>query len=337
MPLPPKSGRRAAKDSAGPSRAASPPTFIAPMAALVVDSLPVGTEWAYELKLDGYRALILKDGSDVQIRSRNDKDLTSTYPRIAAAGERLAVENATVDGEIVALDENGRPSFQALQHRGREGKGRIVFYAFDLLHLNGEDLRSLTLRERRKRLRAVIGDSGLLLSEDLPGTPAEIAAAVRGLGLEGVIAKKRTSVYESGERSGEWVKLKLDRQQEFVVGGYRPGPDGVDALLVGVYDGRVLRFSGKVRAGFVRHTRRQIAQKLEPLIQPKCPFPDLPDKKKSRWGSGVLPDEMKEMRWVKPRLVVQIRFVEWTAEGRLRHAVFLGLRQDKPAEEVRRE
>jgi bifunctional non-homologous end joining protein LigD len=336
MPTP-RYRRRTAKDSAKTSRPANPPAFLTPMAALVVDKLPEGAEWVYEFKFDGYRALILKNAADVQIRSRNDKNLTSTYPSVANAGARLAVKSATVDGEIVALDETGRPSFQSLQHWGRVAKGGIVFYAFDLLHLDGDDLTSLPLDERRERLRSVIGDSGLLMSEDLPGSAAEVAAAVRGLGLEGVVAKRRTSPYESGERSGERVKLKLDRQQEFVVGGYRPAPDGVDALLVGVYEKKVLRFAGKVRAGFVKHTRREVAKQLEPLVTSQCPFPDLPDAKKSRWGAGVTAEDMKEMRWVKPKLVVQIRFVQWTEDGRLRHSAFLGVRDDKAASEVRRE
>jgi bifunctional non-homologous end joining protein LigD len=307
------------------------------MAALVVDALPEGTEWLYELKFDGYRALILKNGDDIKIRSRNDKDLTSTYPTVAAAATRLSVDIATVDGEVVALDETGRPSFQALQQRSRNDERTIVFYAFDLLNLDGEDLTGLTLESRRERLRPILEGSGLLMSEELAGSAAEVATAVHGLGLEGVIAKKRTAPYESGERSGEWVKLKLDRQQEFVVGGYRPGPHGVDALLIGVYENKVLRFSGKVRAGFVQHTRREVAKKLEPLVVPQCPFPDLPDVKKSRWGAGVTADDMKEMRWVKPKLVVQIRFVQWTEDGRLRHAAYLGIRQDKKAADVRRE
>jgi bifunctional non-homologous end joining protein LigD len=337
MPTPRNSRRRTAKDSATTSAASSPPTFITPMAALPVDRLPEGPEWAYEVKFDGYRALLMKNGTELQIRSRNDRNLTKSYPAIAMAAARLRADRAVVDGEIVALDENGRPSFQALQHRSRHKTGGVVFYAFDLLNLNGEDLTTERWEQRRERLRRVIGDSGLLLSEELPGSAAEIVGAVRGLGLEGVIAKKRASRYEAGERSGEWMKLKLDRQQEFVVGGYRPGSDGVDALLVGVYEGKVLQFAGKVRAGFVRHTRREIARKLAPLIQEQCPFPELPDTKKSRWGSGVMAEDMKEMRWVRPAVVAQIRFVEWTEDGRLRHAAFLGVRDDKKASEVQRE
>ena len=150
-------------------------------------------------------------------------------------------------------------------------------------------------------------------------------------------SKRKDSPYEPGERSDAWQKLKLENQQEFVIGGYRPGSNGVDALLVGYHDGTGLRFAGKVRAGFVPHLRREVLKALKPHHVSDCPFVDLPQSKSSRWGGGVTAEEMREMQWVKPDLVAQIRFVEWTAEGRLRHAAFLGLRADKSARELRRE
>jgi bifunctional non-homologous end joining protein LigD len=183
----------------------------------------------------------------------------------------------------------------------------------------------------------VLDGSGVLPSQELPGAVAAIVDAVRGLGLEGVVAKRKDSLYEPGERSGAWQKLKLENQQEFVIGGYRPGSNGVDALLVGYYDDTGLRFAGKVRAGFVPHLRREVFRALKPHHVHDCPFVDLPNSKSSRWGGGVTADELREMQWVKPELVAQIRFVEWTSEGRLRHAAFLGLRIDKEAHEVRRE
>jgi len=307
------------------------------MAAQVVKKLPEGDEWIYELKFDGYRALIIKDELHVELRSRKNKDLTGMYPGIAAAGLRLKADQAVVDGEVVALDAEGSPSFQALQHRGSHPGHQIVFYAFDLLHLDGKDLIGEPLLKRRARLARVLDGSGLLSSQELPGTVAAIVEAVRGLGLEGVIAKRKDSLYEPGERSDAWQKLKLENQQEFVIGGYRPGSNGVDALLVGYYDDSGLRFAGKVRAGFVPHLRREVFKALKPHHVSDCPFVDLPQSKSSRWGVGVTADEMREMQWVKPELVAQIRFVEWTAEGRLRHAAFLGMRADKSASEVRRE
>ena len=291
----------------------------------------------YELKLDGYRALVIKNGADVQLRSRNDKDLTRAYPEIHNAGTRLAAESAVVDGEVVAVDASGHPSFQALQHRSAHPGYTVVFYAFDLLHLDGESLEGRPLEERRARLPGVVKDSGLLLSEPLPGSAAQVADAVRGLGLEGVIAKRWSSRYVAGQRGATWVKLKLDKQQEFVIGGYRPGPHGVDSLLVGVFEGRELRFAGKVRAGFTPRLRRDVFAALEGLHIDGCPFSDLPNAKPSRWGGGVTADQMREMQWVSPRLVAQLRFVEWTSDGHLRHAAFLGMRSDKPARTVRRE
>jgi bifunctional non-homologous end joining protein LigD len=314
-----------------------PPSFVEPMAAKVVDSLPEGDGWLYEVKWDGYRALIIKHGPQVRIRSRNDKDLTAAYPTVATAAGRLRVGAAVIDGEIVALGADGKPSFQALQHRAATPGHVIVFYAFDLLHQDGEDLHRLPLDERRRRLQRVVKGSALLLSEVLDGGAAQVVEAVAAVGLEGVIAKRRSSRYEPGERSGAWVKFKLERQQEFVVGGYRPGTHGVDALLVGVYEGSRLMFAGKVRAGFTPHVRREVFERLKGLGVDRCPFANLPTLRRSRWGSGVPPEEMKEMQWVRPAVVAQVRFVEWTAEHQLRHSAFLGLRDDKKAKAVRRE
>jgi bifunctional non-homologous end joining protein LigD len=237
----------------------------------------------------------------------------------------------------VAVDASGRPSFQALQNRSAFPNHKIVFYAFDLLHVDGADLTRVQLTARKARLADVVRKSGVLLLPTLPGTAAEVISAVPRIGLEGVIAKRKDSIYKPGVCDASWLKLKLDQQQEFVIGGYRPGNHGVDALLVGFYDGRALRFAGKVRAGFTPHTRRQVFAKLEPLHVAKCPFIDLPNSKTSHRGGGVTAEQMGEMQWVRPRLVAQIRFVEWTADDHLRHAAFLGLREDKDAKEVRRE
>jgi DNA ligase D-like protein (predicted ligase) len=309
--------------------------FVAPMTARVVQALPEGPEWLYEVKLDGYRALLLKEGEHVRIRSRNEKTLR--YPEIDTAARRLNADSVALDGEIVAIGQDGCPSFQALQHRKAHPKHVVVFYAFDVLHLNGTNLTRSPLTERRRHLSNIAKDSGIFISQELPGTADQVIAAVQRLGLEGVIAKRRDSRYEAGQRSGAWVKLKLDKQQEFVAGGYRPGTHGVDALIVGYYEGGRLRYAGKVRAGFTPHVRREVFEALKPLHTAKCPFVDLPSSKTSHWGAGITADEMREMQWVKPKLVAQIRFVEWTAEGHLRHAAFLGFRSDKPARHVTRE
>jgi DNA ligase D-like protein (predicted ligase) len=312
-------------------------TFIQPMAARVVDTLPEGDDWMYEVKFDGYRALLLKDGKQIRIRSRNDKDLTHTYRSITTAGARLNAARTIVDGEIVALDPNGRPSFQALQHRGAHPDHTIVFYAFDLLHLDDRDLTTAPLERRRERLPEVLDGSGVLLSIELPGTAQQVIDAVTRLGLEGIIAKRRSSTYTPGDRHASWVKLKLDRQQEFVIGGYRPGPNGIDAIVVGYYSGRRLCFAAKVRAGFTPHVRREVFALLARRHVTRCPFADLPNSKASHWGGGVTAEQMHEFQWVAPELVAQVRFVEWTGDGRLRHASFLGLRQDKAPGQVGRE
>jgi len=307
------------------------------MAAKPVNALPDSPDWTLEVKWDGYRALLIKDGLHVQLRSRKDKDLTRMYPAIAAAGLKIDASQAVIDGEIVVLDEKGRPSFQALQHRGQHPKHLVVFYAFDVLHVDGQDLMSEPLERRRARLPELLHGKVLRISDELPGTAAQVVAAIQGMGLEGVVAKRRGSPYVPGERSRDWVKLKLENQQEFVIAGYRPdGENSVDALLVGYYERKSLKFAGKVRAGLVPHTRRELAAMLLQRVISNCPFSDLPSGK-SRWGGGVTADQMHEMRWVRPEVVAQIRFVEWTAEGRLRHATFIGLRSDKSGIDVRRE
>jgi len=215
------------------------PAFVTPMAARPVKVLPEGKEWLYEPKLDGYRALLLKNGDRIRILSRNEKDLTRIYPAVAAGGLRLNAADAVIDGEIVALAEDGRPSFQALQHRSSHPQHRVVFYVFDVVHLDGRDLMGEPLFARRGLLPQVIGDDSVMrLSPVLPGTTRDIVQALQAAGIEGVVAKRKTSSYQPGERSGDWVKLKLEQQQEFVIGGYRPeGSAGLDALLVVITQG----------------------------------------------------------------------------------------------------
>jgi len=309
------------------------------MAAQTVKELPQGDEWLYEPKLDGYRALVLKDGERLQVLSRNHKDLTQMYPRVAAAGQRLNARQAVIDGEIVALAEDGRPSFQALQHRASHLRHQIVFYAFDVLHLDGRNLMDEPLIKRRARLLKLVGENVTIrLSRDLPGSVADIVQTLRAAGIEGVVAKRKRSTYQPGERSGDWVKLKLEQQQEFVIGGYKlEGSTGLDTLLVGYYEGKKLQFAGKVRAGMVPHVRREVLEILKPLATPECPFANLPDADAGRWGGGISAQQMREMRWTRPEVVAQVRFTEWTADHRLRHAAFLGLRFDKSATEVHRE
>jgi len=184
------------------------------MVALPVRRLPEGDDWLYEPKWDGYRALLIKDGKDVQICSRNDKNLTAMYPRVAAAGARQTTRQMVLDGEIVAIAADGRPSFQALQHRRSHDEHQITYYVFDLLFAGGKDLMDESLEARRALLPKVIKtDDVLRLSLELPGHASDVVKALREVGLEGVIAKRRDSKYEPGERSGDWVKFKLERQR----------------------------------------------------------------------------------------------------------------------------
>jgi bifunctional non-homologous end joining protein LigD len=307
-----------------------------PMLASVADQLPEGDDWSYEVKWDGYRALALKEGERVRLSSRNVKDLTREYPMVTAAVAPAHPKSAIFDGEIVAVDERGRPTFQALHHHTMAGI-HIVYYAFDLLHLDGRDLMREPLDHRRDLLKRAVAGSPVLLSDELPGTARAIQTAIRGLGLEGVVAKRRTSIYQPGKRTDAWMKVKFNRRQEFVVGGFKPGGANFDSLLVGYYDDRKLYFAGKVRAGFTPVSRADVFRAIAPDQVARCPFVNLPSSATSHWGEGITEEEMTRLRWVKPKHVVEISFVEWTRDGNLRHAQFIGVRSDKAARDVRRE
>jgi bifunctional non-homologous end joining protein LigD len=304
------------------------------MLATPAGMLPSGPAWTYEVKWDGYRTLALKDGPRVRLLTRSLKDATRQYPTIARAISSLAADQVLLDGEAVAVDEQGRPSFQALHHGAAH---TIVYCAFDLLHLGEQSLVDRPLGERRERLAEVLAGSRILRSEALPGTPEYIEQAVRQLGLEGVVAKRRDSRYEPGRRSRAWLKVRFNRRQEFVVGGYKPNASSFESLLVGCYEGRRLMFASKVRSGLTPHVRSKLFRQLLPLTFVGCPFANLPSTKTGHWGEGITVEDMGKLRWVQPRLVVEVAFVEWTRDGLLRHPRFVALRTDKAAREVRRE
>ncbi len=307
------------------------------MLAALAARLPSGAGWSYEVKWDGYRAFLEKSARGVRLRSRRDSDLTRSYPSIVDAAGTLKARQVVLDGEIVALDTEGHPSFQALQHRFAPGTFAIAYYAFDILSREGRALGRLPLSERRQHLREVVSGSSVLLCEPLPGTPAEIEAMVRRFGLEGVVAKRIDSRYEAGLRTGAWTKVKFARRQEFVVGGLRAGGSSVDALVVGYYDRRTLMASGKVRNGLTLRNRRELFDLLVPLRTLRCPFVNLPNARTGRWGEGITEEDMHTFIWVKPRIVCEIAFTEWTAGGNLRHGSFVGLRADKAPAAVHRE
>jgi len=309
---------------------------LSPMMATSARVLPSGPEWSYEVKWDGYRAQAVRNGSSLSLASRNLKNITRQYPAVVQALAGVRADSFVLDGEIVAVDAAGRPSFQALHHASLDGVS-IVYYAFDLLHLSGRDLTRLPLDERRAALRTVIAGSGVLLSDPLPGTPAQIATAVRRLGLEGVVAKRRRSSYATGRRSDAWIKVRFTRRQELVVGGFKPLRDSFDSLVVGYYDGTKLMSAGKVRSGFTPHARQELFAQLAPLRTSRCPFANLPSVSSGHWGEGITAEEMTLLRWVKPRIVVEVSFTEWTRDGSLRHAAFVARRDDKAARDVTRD
>jgi bifunctional non-homologous end joining protein LigD len=311
------------------------------MKATAVTELPAEGDWIYEIKWDGYRALGMKDGGDVRLLSLKEKDLTSDFPGVAKAMRGLAAETAVVDGEIVAVDTKGRPSFQVLQNRKSLGRGwSVVYYAFDLLNLGSDDLQRLELHERKAKLRELIAktaSSTLRYSAELSGTPPAIIRTVAAAGLEGVVAKKRDSVYRAGTRVTSWLKLKLNKGQEFVIGGYKPEPGSFQSILVGYYDAKKLIFAGKVRQGFNPVVRARLLKEMSPFLTRQCPFANLPTSRKSHFGEGITVEEIAELCWLKPKLIAQVSFTEWTNYGLLRHATFEGLRDDKAPRAIVRE
>lgn len=317
------------------------PAFIEPMKALLA-SEPGPGEWRYEIKFDGFRALAFKRGNAVHLLSRNNKDLSEKFPEIADAVAELDADDVILDGEIVALDSKGRSSFQLLQRVDEAERPALYFYVFDLLRIDGKRLLSQTLDERKAQLAKVLRKPPALirLSATLEGEFDDLMNRARELGIEGLIAKRPDSLYEAGRRSGAWIKLKLSHEQEFVIGGYTP-PGGsrqhIGALIVGVYEGKKLICTGKVGTGFNQVMLRDLHARFKKIAADTCPFTNLPDKRERRYGQAITASVMKTCHWLKPRLVCQLRFTEWTQDGRLRHPVFLGLREDKEASEVVRE
>jgi bifunctional non-homologous end joining protein LigD len=311
------------------------PKFVPPMLAEQRAAVPRGDQWAYELKLDGYRVEAAKAGDLVTLYSRRGNDLTADYPDVVRAVAGLAADSALIDGEVVAVDEQGRPSFQALHHSA--GKAfPIVYYAFDMLARDGRDLRQEPLDTRKAELADLVSGSDVRLSETLHGDPDRIVAAIKALKLEGLIAKRRASPYSS-RRASDWVKVKFLKRQEFVIGAYKPGFDNFESLVVGYHDEGRLWFAGKVRSGFTASLRATLWKQIRPLESKKNPFADAPSTGRSHWGEGLTTQDLQKLRWLKPVLVAEIGFVEWTRDGHLRHSTFVSLRSDKDPRDVVRE
>jgi DNA ligase D-like protein (predicted ligase) len=310
--------------------------FVEPMECLPVSKLPEGSQWLWEIKLDGYRAIAVKSGDDVTLFSRNRKSLNRQFPYIVEALAHLPAGSA-VDGEVVAIDEKGKPNFNLLQNF-RSAASRIQYFVFDLLCLKGRDLTRLPLVERRALLKSLpIRDERIKIVDYVEASSTDLLVAVRQQGLEGIIGKRKDSLYESGKRTGAWIKHRLNSGQELVIGGYVPGTHGLDSIIVGFYRGKDLIYVARVRNGFVPASRRQLFGKLRLLVSPECPFVNLPEKHGSRWGEGLNAEDMKKCVWLRPELVAQIEFLEWTESDHLRHSKFVGLRQDRDARSVVRE
>jgi DNA ligase D-like protein (predicted ligase) len=290
------------------------------------------------VKLDGYRALAIKSNGKVLLRSRNNKDFNAKYPGIVRALSSVPDETV-IDGEIVALDGTGRPSFNALQNLG-SSKATLVYYAFDVLVLAGKNVMTERLSTRRQILQSQVLpklNEPVRESPQLNASLPDLVKAVRAHGFEGIVAKRLDSRYEPGQRSGTWRKMRVSQGQEFVIGGYTPGPRNFDALVFGYYeDGRLL-YAARTRNGFTPASRAELYRRLHSLEIPECPFSNLPELRGGRWGQGLTAEKMKECRWVKPVLVAQFEFVEWTPDAHLRHSRFVALREDKDPKEVRRE
>lgn len=314
-------------------------SFIEPMLLLRTECLPEGSQWLTELKLDGYRALAIKTNGKIQLRSRNNNDFTGRYPRIVAALTSMPDETV-IDGEVVALDESGRPSFNTLQNYGSAPSSSVYYYAFDVLTLSGRNVMNEKLENRRKLLESKVltktGDP-VRVSPVLNGNLADLIQAVKAQGLEGLIAKRCDSRYEPGQRSGSWRKMRVNQGQEFVIGGYTPSSKNFDALIFGYYDSDRLLYVARTRNGFTPRSREQLFSRLQKLETPTCPFANLPEARSGRWGQGLTAAKMAECRWVKPALVGQFEFVEWTPDSHLRHSRFVALREDKKPTDVGRE
>jgi bifunctional non-homologous end joining protein LigD len=308
------------------------------MLLLRTERLPEGAAWQYEIKLDGFRALAFKSGGKVHLRSRNDKDFHRRYPAIVTALAAMPDETV-IDGEVVALDRSGRPSFNALQNHG-SGPATLVYYAFDLLVLSGQNLMSEPLARRRELLQERVLaelDEPIRESPVLEASLSDLIQSVKAQRLEGLVAKRRDSKYEPGQRSGAWQKMRVNRGQEFVIAGYTVGPKNFDALVFGYFKEGKLMYAGRTRSGFTAASRDQLFRRFKGLEIAQCPFANLPEKHAGRWGQGLTAEKMAECRWLSPALVGRFEFVEWTPDGHLRHSRFVALRDDKDAKRVVRE
>ena len=310
--------------------------FIEPMLLQQTAKLPEGAQWHYEL--DGYRAIAFKSAGKVHLRSRNGKDFTARYPAIASALSTMP-DDTVIDGEVVALDPTGRPSFNLLQNFG-SSQASLVYYVFDVLMIAGRDVmneplsfrRELLQRDIMPKLRGPVRESAIL-DASLP----DMITAVKAQRLEGLVAKRRDSRYEPGQRSGAWAKMRVNQMQDFVIGGYSIGGRAFDALIFGYYDGTRLIYAARTRNGLTPSSRQALLKKFKGLEIAECPFANLPEAGAGRWGEGLTAEKMKDCVWLTPTLVGQFEFLEWTPDNHLRHSKFVALRDYTEPQDMVRE
>jgi bifunctional non-homologous end joining protein LigD len=307
--------------------------------------LPTEAGWIYEVKWDGMRALAFIDGVSLRIQSANERDVTVSWPELAGLPGALPATTVLLDGELVATDGDGRPSFGRLQQRmhianpaealRRAAEVPVSYIVFDVLHLDGNDLTALPLADRRRLLDQLLDPGPAWRSSPVHDDGAALLTAADERGLEGVVAKRLDSTYEPGKRTRAWRKVKVRRRQEMVVGGWLPGEGNragrIGALLVGYHDragdGGPLRYAGRVGTGFTEAELARLSAALGPLETDACPFDPPPPR----------PDIARGPTWVRPDLVAELAFAEWTGDDRLRHPSYLGLRTDKSATDVTRD
>jgi bifunctional non-homologous end joining protein LigD len=312
--------------------------FIEPMKAAIAAPPPYDGQWLYEVKFDGYRVLAVKIGRDVELWSRNQKPQNERFPEVVKAVAKLPVKSCILDGEVCALDKQGRSSFQLLQNQG-ETNHPVVYYAFDVLVEGAKDLKKLPLTERKARLEALLlkAVDPIRPSAFFTEHPQKVLDKMKAVGAEGSIAKLKTSVYEAGRRSGAWVKIKFQKGQEFVIVGYtlpKKSRQYFGALMIGYYRGKKLIYAGRVGTGFNQKALKEIYKKLKPLEVDEPLVREIQEPS-GRWRPKGW--KASESRWVKPALVAQVQFTEWTSDGILRHPSFQGLRTDKKPSDVVRE